>query len=188
MEFFSLKYVGLTDYSPKGIIQWAIFNSKWLLLPFLMKLICSLVMLGWEYCFHSDVSAEEVMHILHGVDIVMIAYLVRMIVIGLYNSAIDKSHKELGEKISSGLLKIKLSTSIMGVSSIHLLQSFMQLHEMTDKNWFIISVRIGLQVLIHLVFIYGSHILAKMEYLHDLGESIHKEEHDEHEQTETHDH
>jgi len=56
------------------------------------------------------------MHTLHAVDIVMIANLVKMIITGSYHSFIDKTHNEEIEKVSSGMLKVKMSTSILGVT------------------------------------------------------------------------
>jgi uncharacterized membrane protein YqhA len=54
----------------------------------------------------------------------MIAIFVKMIITGSYHSFVDKNHGQPNESSSSGMLKVKLATSIMGVSSIHLLQSF----------------------------------------------------------------
>ena len=55
---------------------------------------------------------------LEDVDIVMIANLVKMIITGSYNSFVSKKHDDENEKVSSGMLKVKMSTSIMGVSAI----------------------------------------------------------------------
>lgn len=163
----------------KAFLQGVIFNSKWLLYPFLIKLVISYIILGYHYIFEDHVTNEQVMHILHEVDIVMIAYLVRMIVIGLYHSAIDKTHAELGEKISSGLLKVKLSTSILGVSSIHLLQTFMSVSKLYDgTNLTNVILVVSVQLAIHITFIFGSLALAKMEYMHEKGEALgHNEKH-----------
>lgn len=143
----------------KSVIQFCIFNSKWLLLPFLVKLIVSLVHFGYKFVWANHVDNEDVIHILHDIDIVMIAYLARMIIIGLYHSAIDKSHSDTSEKISSGLLKVKLSTSILGVSTVHLLKIFMNAETAKLET-------VGIQLAIHLVLIVGSFYLMKMEKLH----------------------
>lgn len=150
----------------KSIIQSIIFGSKWLLIPFLFKLIYSLIILMYHFVVEQHISNEHLMHVLEDIDIVMIANLVKMIITGSYNSFIDKSHGELTEKISSGLLKIKMSTSIMGVSSIHLLQSFVNAEHL---DWDVVLK----QGFIHGIFIVGSMILAVMEYLHEKSESAH---------------
>lgn len=147
----------------KTIIQKIILNSKWLLLPFLIKLMISFVYFAYKFVWVNHIENEDVIHILHDIDIVMIAYLARMIIIGIYNSAIDKSHGDLAENISSGLLKVKLSTSILGVSTVHLLKIFMNAE--TAK----LEV-VGVQLAIHLILIIGSFYLMKMEKMHaDMG-------------------
>ena len=51
------------------------------------------------------------------VDITMIANLIKMIITGSYTSFVNKFHKAPGEKVSSGMLKVKMSTSLVGSHS-----------------------------------------------------------------------
>jgi uncharacterized protein (TIGR00645 family) len=99
------------------------------------------------------------METLEAVDIVMIANLVKMIITGSYNSFVDKSHGIDGEQVSSGLLKVKMSTSIIGVSSIHLLQTFIN-----SEN--ILNETIYKQLIVHGAFIVGALVLSYIDYLH----------------------
>ena len=82
-----------------------------------------------------------------------------MIITGLYRTAIDKSNTDISEKISSGLLKVKLSTSILGVSTVHLLKIFMNAETANPMT-------VGIQLTIHVVLIIGSFYLMKMEKMH----------------------
>lgn len=150
----------------KMLIQKSILNSKWLLLPFIFRLIYSFIIFGKKFVIEGHVENEDVIHILHDIDIVMIGYLARMIIIGLYNSAIDKTHGDIHENISSGLLKVKLSTSILGVSTVHLLKIFMNAETAKIET-------VGVQLAIHLVLIIGSFYLMKMEKMHAEMENKH---------------
>ena len=106
------------------VIEKIIFSSKWLLIPFYLKLFWTLIKLLIHFFNEGHLSNEDLLSTLEDVDIVMIANLVKMIITGSYNSFVSKSHCDDSEKISSGGLKVKMTTSIVGVSSIHLLQTF----------------------------------------------------------------
>lgn len=98
------------------------------------------------------------------VDIVMIANLIKMIITGSYTSFVDKYHSEAAEKVSSGLLKVKMATSLIGVSSIHLLASFINAKS-TDWS------DLYKQMAVHAMFLIGALILAIVNYLHEKLES-----------------
>lgn len=149
-----------------NLIESIIFNSKWLLIPFYLKLFWTLIKLLQHFVFEGHLSNEHLMETLEDVDIVMIANLVKMIITGSYNSFVDKNHKFTGEQVSSGALKVKMSTSIIGVSSIHLLQTFINAANILDMNL------IYKQVLIHVVFIVGAIALAHIDLLHAKSEAI----------------
>jgi len=166
----------------KGIEK-ALFGSKWLLVPFYFGLIIAqVVYLYWftENLWHmlttaTTISKEDGMLIvLELVDIVMIANLIKMIISGSYTSFITKDHSETSEKSSSGILKVKMSTSLVGVSSIHLLQSFINSERVP---WDVITK----QMWIHGMFLVGALVLMVIEYLHvkseAIEESIHKSNH-----------
>lgn len=150
----------------KKIIERIIFSSKWLLIPFYLKLFWTLIKLGWHFFHDGSLNNNDLMSTLEDVDIVMIANLVKMIITGSYNSFVDKYHGVEGEQVSSGALKVKMATSIMGVSSIHLLQSFINADNLT------LDV-IYKQLIIHGIFILGALFLAVIDYLHSKTETKH---------------
>ena len=143
----------------KDHVKTIIFYSKWLVIPFLIKLFFTLGMLLYHFVLENHISNEDLMTALEAVDTVMIATLVKMIITGSYHSFVDKNHGEPGENSSSGLLKVKLASSIMGVTSIHLLQTFISV---SPVNWDIIEK----QLVIHGVFMLGTLVLALVDYLH----------------------
>ena len=143
----------------KKMIETVIFSSKWLLIPFYLKLFLTLGKLMYHFFSEGTLSNEDLMSTLEDVDIVMIANLVKMIITGSYNSFVDKTHSEDAEKVSSGVLKVKMATSIMGVSSIHLLQTFINSAQVPIET-------IYKQLLIDGIFIVGGIVLAFIDYLH----------------------
>jgi uncharacterized protein (TIGR00645 family) len=157
----------------KTWIEEIIFNARWLLIPFYIGLI--LVLCLYEFAFAKqvlsiftlkDITTESMMLVvLEAVDVVMIANLVKMIISGSYNSFVSKTHGYQNENASSGMLKVKMSMSIIGVSSIHLLQSFVAAEHIPMEI-------IGKQLLIHGMFIVGTLGIAVVEYLHVKGDAI----------------
>lgn len=150
----------------KKIIEKLIFSSKWLLIPFYFKLFWTLIKLLYHFFIQGKLANEDLMSTLEDVDIVMIANLVKMIITGSYNSFVDKSHGVEGEQVSSGALKVKMATSVMGVSSIHLLQTFINAENISQET-------INKQLMVHGIFIIGAGVLAIIDYLHVRSESKH---------------
>ncbi len=157
----------------KTFIEDVIFNARWLLIPFYLGLI--LVLCLYEFAFakqvlsmfslHSITTETMMLVVLEAVDVVMIANLVKMIISGSYNSFVSKAHGYQNENASSGMLKVKMSMSIIGVSSIHLLQSFVAAeHIQMDV--------ITKQLMIHGMFIVGTLAIALVEFLHVKGDAI----------------
>lgn len=157
---------------PKKVIESIIFGSKWFLIIFYFGLILTMCTYTWEYLKEivhllkhlNELTRDGILvYTLELVDIVMIANLIKMIITGSYNSFVDKNHSDASEKVSSGLLKVKMSTSLIGVSSIHLLQTFINAENVA---WPTISK----QLWIHSIFLIGALILAIINYLHEKTE------------------
>lgn len=121
----------------RRIVERILFSSKWMLIPFYLGLMVAmlnfLVIDIKEVCHMVSESnsldkTSGMLVILELVDMAMIAALVRMIIIGGYTSFVNKNHSEDGEKSSSRVLKAKLGTALIGVSSINLLQTFIEVY------------------------------------------------------------
>lgn len=158
----------------KKLIERILFDSKAILIFFYFGLIIGMCCYAWVYAkevWHLLVEVnvftkESIMlAVLELVDMVMIAWLVRSIITGSYNSAVSKEHGFAGENITSGLLKVKMSTSIITVSTIWMLQSYINAAHVSWDH-------LIKQTLVHLVFLGTGIALAYAEYLHDLGDSI----------------
>jgi uncharacterized protein (TIGR00645 family) len=157
-------------------VEVIIFNVRWILPLFYMGLVVVMFLYGYSYL-------EEIVHLvkegfmtstpikldemkliaLDMVDVVMIANLVKMIVAGSYHSFISKKHGYANEAISSGALKIKISTSIVVVASIHLLKQFV-----THTTWDVLAPELA----IFGAFMLSAMCLGLLEFLHVKGEAI----------------
>jgi len=120
---------------PRGavLIEAVIFKVKWVLPIFYLGLAIILLMYGYSFCceivdvvIHQHGAAIDKMKIilLDFIDLVMVASLAKMIIAGSYNSFVTKDHGQPNENISSGMLKIKISTSILVVCSMDMLKHF----------------------------------------------------------------
>lgn len=156
-----------------GPVESAIFSSRYLLVPMYFGLV--VVSLAYTVKFTAEAwhvlmnfwSMEEnelMLTALQLVDMVMVANLISMIVIGSQSAFVNDLSTAEGQKpqwlkrISSGLLKIKMGTSLIGVSSIHLLRSFINAGEL---GWDTIQK----QLAIHAAFVLSSLFLAWIEWL-----------------------
>jgi uncharacterized protein (TIGR00645 family) len=96
------------------------------------------------------------------IDVVMIANLLIMVIVGGYETFVSRlglrGHPDEPEWLShvnAGILKVKLATALIGISSIHLLKTFIEIgHPGTTAQSVI------LQVSVHLTFVVSALLLA----------------------------
>ncbi|MEG2979716.1 MAG: TIGR00645 family protein [Stenotrophomonas sp.] len=117
-----------------------IFATRWLQLPLYLGLIvaqCVYVFLFgkelWHLISHSvSMGEQQIMLIVLGlIDVVMISNLLVMVIVGGYETFVSRlrleNHPDQPEWLShvnASVLKVKLALSIIGISSIHLLKTF----------------------------------------------------------------
>lgn len=146
-----------------------IFGGRWVITPVYAGLMVALVLYMlkflqelFETCIELPhlTEAELMVRVLNLVDISMVGNLILMIMIGGYSIFVRKmdvanakERPQWLDKIDSGTLKVKMGMSLVGVSSIYLLKSFVEAQNVSaDTLW--------KQVLIHLVFIVSTITLA----------------------------
>ena len=121
-------------------LSWLIFSSRWLQLPLYLGLIvaqCVYVFLFGKELLHlvTDVGTmgeQEMMLIVLGlIDVVMISNLLVMVIVGGYETFVSRlglqGHPDQPEWLShvnASVLKVKLAMAIIGISSVHLLKTF----------------------------------------------------------------
>lgn len=148
-----------------------IFWSRWLQAPLYLGLIVAQGVYVYQFMHElvglfSKIGAGTldeagIMLIVLGlIDVVMIANLLIMVIVGGYETFVSRlnlaGHPDQPEWLShvnAGVLKVKLATALIGISSIHLLKTFINAEKMTDTT-------IKWQVLIHLTFVISAFAMA----------------------------
>jgi hypothetical protein len=112
------------------------------------------------------ITETELMLIVLGlIDVVMISNLLVMVIVGGWETFVSrmglKDHPDQPEWLShvnAGVLKVKLATAIIGISSIHLLKTFINAPSIEESTlmW---------QTLIHLAFVLSAIAIAYTEKL-----------------------
>ena len=117
-----------------------IFSSRWLQLPLYLGLIVAqgvYVVLFIKELWHlisaaTSLTEQQMMLIVLGlIDVVMISNLLMMVIVGGYETFVSRlrlhNHPDQPEWLShvnASVLKVKLAMAIIGISSIHLLKTF----------------------------------------------------------------
>lgn len=154
-----------------------IFFSRWLQAPLYLGLIIAqgvYVAKFFKELHHlvvdfSDLSEADIMLIVLGlVDVVMIANLLIMVIIGGYETFVSRirmsGHPDQPEWLSHvnpNVLKVKLAMSIIGISSVHLLKTFIEAGEPGGPS----SEVMLWQTLIHMAFIVSAVALSFIDWL-----------------------
>src|SRR5688500_12272254 len=138
-----------SDPNPKfrNTLSGFIFFSRWLQAPLYFGLIVAQCAYVWHFMvelFHllheiPGITEEAIMlSVLGLIDVVMIANLLIMVIIGGYETFVSrlglKNHPDQPEWLShvnAGILKVKLAMALIGISSIHLLKSFIHVGSAT---------------------------------------------------------
>ena len=152
-----------------------IFASRWIQAPLYVGLIIAQLVYCWLFMVelghlvtgafgpHKLTEADVMLLVLGLIDVVMIANLLVMVIVGGYETFVSRldleGHPDQPEWLShvnAGVLKIKLSTAIIGISSIHLLKSFINAANLSEHTlmW---------QVVIHVVFLFSALAMALVD-------------------------
>lgn len=136
--------------SVERLLETSVFFSRWLLAPLYVGLILGLAILTIK--FVQDLLAflpqtlaasqsDVILALLTLVDLVLVANLVLMVIFSGYENFVSKidvhDHPDRPEwmgKLDSNGLKLKLIASIVAISSISLLKTFMNVDKVTDRE------------------------------------------------------
>jgi uncharacterized protein (TIGR00645 family) len=151
-----------------------IFLSRWLQLPLYLGLIVA----QGVYVIHFTVElwhlvekatsiteTDIMLRVLGLIDVVMIANLLVMVIVGGYETFVSRmgleGHPDQPEWLShvnAAVLKVKLATAIITISSIHLLQTFMNASKLDERTmlW---------QTIIHLTLVLSAIAIAFIDRL-----------------------
>jgi uncharacterized protein (TIGR00645 family) len=174
-----------TEKRSMGPLPALIFSSRWLQLPLYLGLIVAQGVYVVQFLrelwhllettlfpSHLAVAATEAGHslqttimlaVLGLIDVVMISNLLVMVIVGGYETFVSRlrleGHPDQPEWLShvnAAVLKVKLATAIIGISSIHLLATFIKADELTTKTmlW---------QTILHLTFVASAVAIALID-------------------------
>jgi uncharacterized protein (TIGR00645 family) len=149
----------------------SLFFSRWLQAP----LYFGLIVAQGAYVYHfmvelrhlieelPHISEQEIMLIVLGlIDVVMIANLLIMVIVGGYETFVSRialdNHPDQPEWLShvnANVLKVKLAMAIIGISSIHLLATFIG-----AADGGVTGEQMMWQTIIHLAFVVSAMALA----------------------------
>ncbi len=155
------------------LIENTILASRWILVVFYLGLAAALGLYAisfvrklWEY-FSKVMVLEEtdaILKILSLIDASLVASLVVMVMISGYEnfvSRFDNVDEQSAEltwlgKIDASSLKIKVASTIVAISSIHLLQVFLNVDKYTDSKIMWLTI-------IHMAFVFSALLLAYID-------------------------
>ena len=165
-----------------GLLPSLIFSSRWLQLPLYLGLIVAqgvyvLLFLKelWHLVTHATSFGEmEIMLIVLGlIDVVMISNLLVMVIVGGYETFVSRlgidnhpDEPEWLDHVNAGVLKVKLSMALIGISSIHLLKTFIDAEQRSTHT-------IMWQVAIHLAFLLSALAMAWVDKMVSHGPGHH---------------
>lgn len=162
----------VASFAPAAL-GYALFATRWLQAPLYFGLVAAQGV--YVYKFFNELW-KLIVHVINGhadetyvmlavlklVDVVMIANLLIMTIVGGYETFVSRinlqGHRDQPEWLShvnSNVLKVKLATAIVGISSVHLLQMFVDVHH-TSQHALLWGTAI------HMAFIVSAGILAYM--------------------------
>jgi uncharacterized protein (TIGR00645 family) len=153
-------------------LPWLLFGSRWLQLPLYVGLIVAQVVYVIQFMAELKHLILEVskfnettimLTVLGLIDVVMISNLLIMVIIGGYETFVSRLHleghpdePEWLSHVNANVLKVKLATAIIGISSIHLLKTFINAQNLDEKTmlW---------QVIIHVTFLLSAVAIAAID-------------------------
>ena len=155
-------------------LETGLFAGRWLLVPVYVGLLVALGMVTVKFVQElahtlpgvlSMRDSELVMFVLSLVDLALLGNLLLMVTYVGYENFVSKLHAGEHEDrpgwmglVDFGGLKLKLLSSIVAISAIHLLRTFLDLRE-TPKD------DVAWQLAIHLGFVASGVLLAWMDRL-----------------------
>jgi uncharacterized protein (TIGR00645 family) len=174
-----------TPIPPRGVnlkpLPMLIFGSRWLQLPLYLGLIVAqaiYVILFLKDLWHliqgiPTINEQQMMLMVLGlIDVVMISNLLVMVIVGGYETFVSRleleGHPDEPEWLShvnASVLKIKLAMAIIGISSIHLLRTFIEAGGLGTGRTNYTAEGVMWQSIIHGLFILSAIGIAYVEKL-----------------------
>jgi uncharacterized protein (TIGR00645 family) len=171
--------------SVENFIEVLIFNSRWLLAPFYLGLVGGIVMLLVKFTqelFHilpnifTSSESDVVLAVLALVDLSLVANLLLIVIFSGYENFVSKintkGHEDRPEwmgQVDFSSLKMKVIASIVAISAIELLKSFVNLSILLKTGgdspaiWSEADQAIAWKVGIHMILVVSGLLFAYMD-------------------------
>ncbi|BET26795.1 TIGR00645 family protein [Limnobacter thiooxidans] len=148
-----------------------IFSSRWLQLPLYLGLIVAQIVYVYHFLIelwhlvggtasHQLDETGIMLIVLALIDVVMISNLLIMVTVGGYETFVSRMRLETHpdqpewlDHVNASVLKVKLAMAIIGISSIHLLKTFINAEQYETKT-------IVAQASIHVIFLFSAVAIA----------------------------
>lgn len=154
------------------LVERIILSSRWILVVFYLGLVAALFVYALSFLYkfvkvaknvfvYDD--AEMILAMLGLIDAALVASLILMVMIAGYENFVSRFDEGQADvsflgKLDSGSLKIKVASSIVAISSIHLLQVFLNVQQYTDTKLMWLT-------LMHLAFVISALLLGFLEQI-----------------------
>ena len=137
-----------SEYSHRNILARLIFLSRWLQAPLYLGLIIAQLYYVFRFFLtigeifsHPYMSeSDAVLLILVLIDVVLVSNLLTMIIIAGYEMFVSRLHVErhpdCPEWLSHSnpnIMKVKVVMALIGISAIHLLETFINIEHLPDR-------------------------------------------------------
>lgn len=168
------------------VLEAILFKSRWLLAPFYVGLVLSLVLLLGAFVAElmhvmpqlfdlTHIDPEQViLAVLSLIDLSLAGNLVVIVIFSGYENFVSKINTENAEDRPSWMgtldfsgLKMKLIGSIVAISAISLLRAFMTL---TEDNAVLDERKMLWMLILHLTFVGSGLMFAIMDYIGNRAE------------------
>lgn len=163
----------------QSLIDRAVLGSRHILVVFFLGLAAALALYAARFVIKLFSYAEKalggatdtqlLLDLLYLVDSVLVASLVAMVIISSHDSlvsplsdSVEPSRAAWVRKLNPGNLKLKLALAIVAISSIHLLQLFLEVTDHSDRDLY-------WAMAIHAAFVAGALCLGVLDRLEAAG-------------------
>ena len=169
-------------------IEKTVFASRWLQVPLYLGLVVVTLLYSFKFLMELGHICQDIIKmdesalmlgILTLIDMVMVANLLIMVLMGGYSTFVshislenETDRPDWLDKIDAGSMKAKLASSLVSISAIHLLRSFMSIEHMTVAEMPLQEIHLKWQVIIHMVFLVSAIMLAATDYIMHKSHSL----------------
>jgi uncharacterized protein (TIGR00645 family) len=162
--------------SIERLIEKVILASRWILVVFYLGLAASLAiyavgftkkLLEFASVITATAESDTILQMLGLIDAALVASLVVMVMISGYENFVSRFDEHGGElqwlgKIDAGSLKVKVASTIVAISAIHLLQVFLNSVQYTDNQLVLLTM-------IHMAFVFSALFLGLIDKVSSWG-------------------